>query len=97
MARRRVDSDLSDALELYAHYRSAAGTTKYTNTPLTLVADDDHARRFDVMRNAGRQDVYSYNIAMMLYAFKFNKLQTYGNTRFGMTSEVYFRSEGLFT
>ena len=31
MAKKRVDSDLSEALELYAHYRSAEGTTKYIN------------------------------------------------------------------
>ena len=36
MARKRIDSDLSDALELYAHYRSAKGTTKNINLEKAL-------------------------------------------------------------
>ena len=42
------------------------------------------------------QVVYNYNIVMMLYAFKNNKLQNYANgAKFGVTSEVYYRMEKL--
>jgi len=67
----------------------------YANTPLTWKASSDKYENNDVMMSTSNPAVYSYNIAMMLYAFKNNKLQTYGNSTYGRTSEVYFRSESL--
>ena len=56
----------------------------------------------DVMLNGakkpGIQTVYSYNIEMMLYAFKNNRMQNYANgSTVGVNSEVYFRSGGSLT
>jgi len=75
----------------------------YNNLPFTLsIADLKYANANDVMlngaRNRGTQTVYSYNIEMMLYAFKNNQLQNYANKSIaGVNSEVYFRSGGNLT
>ena len=71
----------------------------YHNPPFTSAdADRNRARDPDVMLNFKRADtqvVYSYNIGMMLYAFRDSMLQNYGNTRTGEESQVFFRSDSL--
>jgi len=75
----------------------------YNNEPFTnSIADTKHARDSDVMLNGaktkGVQFIYSYNIEMMLYAFKNNQLQNYANKSIaGVNSEVYFRTGGNLT
>jgi len=69
----------------------------YKNIPFTnREADSSHAIINDVMIGKGIQKVYSYNIAMMLYAFNNNELQNYANASLlGVTSQVFYRMEVL--
>ncbi|MCL2126418.1 MAG: hypothetical protein FWH33_10600 [Oscillospiraceae bacterium] len=61
-------------------------------------ADKSHAIVNDVMFNNPKQIVSSYNIEMMLYAFKTGNLQNYANyAAAGVNSEVYYRTGGKIT
>ena len=86
--------EFGHVLGLFDAYQNAL----YTNS----IADIKYAKDEDVMlggkKAKGAQTVYSYNIEMMLYAFKNNQLQNYANGSVaGVNSEVYFRSGGKLT
>ena len=89
-----IDEIMRGAMHEFGHVLGLFDA--YKSPPFTFSeADKSHARENDVMYNKPQQEVFSYNIEMMLYTFKNNELQNYANSAaFGVNSEVYYRTGG---